>query len=143
MVRRKARSKEPTEIEEKELAEIEQYVKDINVLKERLKVAEIAGLGEYEEGTKPLRDRAGLDWYYWAPNKKAFLVIRGKTIEMRCDRKLSKVLKEDYDTVMESRYFGRGGIEIVPTGQLQDAELADLIRLSYNLTLLAKVKDKI
>ncbi len=141
MVRRKARSKEPTEAEEKELVEIAQYVKDINELKDRLKVAEISGLGEYTEGTKPLRDRAGLDWYYWAPNKKPFLIIRGKTIEMRCDRHLSKTLKEDYETVMTSRYFGRGGIEIVPTGQLQDAELADLIRLSYNMTLLVR-KDK-
>lgn len=138
MVRRKARSKEPTEAEEKELVEIERYVKDINDLRERLKVSEISGIGEYEEGTKPLRNKGGLDWYYWAPNKKPFLVIRGKTIEMRCDRRLSKTLKADYETVMESRYFGRGGIEIVPTGQLQDAELADLIRLSYNMTLLVK-----
>lgn len=138
MVRRKARSKEPTEAEEKELVEIERYVKDTNELRERLKVAEISGIGEYEEGTKPLRDKSGLDWYYYAPNKKPFLVIRGKTIEMRCDRRLSKALKADYETVMESRYFGRGGIEIVPTGQLQDAELADLIRLSYNMTLLVK-----
>jgi hypothetical protein len=35
---------------------------------------------------------------------------------------------------MESRYFGRGGIEIVPAGQLTTDELMDLIRLSYNLT---------
>ncbi len=138
MVRRKARSKEPTEIEEQELVEIQQYVKDIEELKERLKVREISGIGEYEEGNRELRDKKGLDWYYWAPNKKAFLVIRGKTIEMRCDRKLAKVLKQDYETVMTSRYFGRGGIEVVPTGQLLDAELADLIRLSYNMTLLAK-----
>lgn len=53
---------------------------------------------------------------------------------MRCDQKLSRVLKEDYETVMESRYFGRGGIEIVPSGQLEENEIQDLIRLSYNLT---------
>jgi predicted DNA-binding protein (MmcQ/YjbR family) len=35
---------------------------------------------------------------------------------------------------MESRYFGRGGVEIVPSGQLEDAELEDLVRLSYNMT---------
>ncbi len=35
---------------------------------------------------------------------------------------------------MESRYFGRGGIEIVPAGQLTTEEIADLIRLSYNIT---------
>ena len=36
---------------------------------------------------------------------------------------------------MESRYFGRGGIEIVMCGQLDDAEVEDLVRLSYNLTV--------
>ena len=35
---------------------------------------------------------------------------------------------------MESRYFGRGGIEIVDSGQLEDTEVEDLIRLSYNLS---------
>lgn len=65
---------------------------------------------------------------------KAFLVIRSKTIEVRCDGKLGKVLREKYETVMESRYFGRGGVEIVPSGQLEDAELEDLVRLSYNMT---------
>ena len=65
---------------------------------------------------------------------KAFLVMRPKTIEVRCDAKLSKVLREKYETVMESRYFGRGGVEIVPSGQLSEEELEDLVRLSYNLT---------
>lgn len=36
---------------------------------------------------------------------------------------------------MESRYFGRGGIEIVDSGQLTQEEIEDLVRLSYNLTL--------
>ena len=35
---------------------------------------------------------------------------------------------------MESRYFGRGGIEIVNSGQLKPDEIEDLVRLSYNLT---------
>ena len=46
-----------------------------------------------------------------------------------------EVLKEKYESVMESRYFGRGGIEIVLAGQqLTDDEINDLIRLSYDLT---------
>lgn len=65
---------------------------------------------------------------------KAFLVVRPKTIEVRCDGKLSKFLREKYETVMESRYFGRGGVEIVPSGQLSEEELEDLVRLSYNMT---------
>ena len=35
---------------------------------------------------------------------------------------------------MKSRYFGKGGIEIVLSGQLEQEELDDLVRLSYNLT---------
>ena len=65
---------------------------------------------------------------------KAFLIQNKNTIEVRCDEKLSQVLREDYESVMESRYFGRGGIEIVLTNQLSPEELGDLIRLSYDLT---------
>ena len=64
----------------------------------------------------------------------AFLVLHRNTIEIRCDKRLSQVLREKYESVMESRYFGRGGIEIVPTNQLSPEELGDLIRLSYDLT---------
>lgn len=66
---------------------------------------------------------------------KAFLVENKNTIEVRCDDKLSQVLQEDYESVMESRYFGRGGIEIVLTNQLSPEEIGDLIRLSYDLTI--------
>ena len=65
----------------------------------------------------------------------AFLVIHRNTIELRCDKRLANLLKEKYESVMESRYYGHGGIEIVLAGQLSDAELEDLIRLSYNLTV--------
>ncbi len=54
---------------------------------------------------------------------------------MRCDAKLRNLLREKYESVMESRYFGRGGIEIVDSGQLTQEEIEDLVRLSYNLTL--------
>lgn len=67
-------------------------------------------------------------------NEKVFLVENKNTIEVRCDRGLSKLLQEKYESVMESRYFGRGGIEIVMSGQLEKTELEDLVRLSYNLT---------
>ena len=65
---------------------------------------------------------------------KAFLVVNKNTIELRCDTKLADLLKEKYESVMESRYFGKGGIEIVLAGQLDPEELSDLVRLSYNLT---------
>ncbi len=65
---------------------------------------------------------------------RTFLVMRRNTIEVRCDRRLSEKLKEKYESVMESRYFGRGGIEIVLAGQFSQQELEELIRLSYLLT---------
>lgn len=66
--------------------------------------------------------------------KKAFLVIREKTFEIRTDKKLGDFLKDKYESVMESRYFGRGGIELVKSGQLTSEEMEDLVRLSYDLT---------
>lgn len=98
-----------------------------------INVAKISGIGEWT--TKERKDEYETDVLYLAPNEKVFLVVRPKTIEVRCDGKLGRKLREDYETVMESRYFGRGGVEIVPSGQLEEAELEDLVRLSYNMTL--------
>lgn len=98
-----------------------------------MNLAETSGIGEYSTQKRKVNDSEE-DMLYLAPNEKVFLVVRPKTIEVRCDGKLSKVLREKYESVMESRYFGRGGIEIVPSGQLEEVELQDLVRLSYNLT---------
>ena len=75
------------------------------------------------------------------PNRKlylkdshAFLVVHANTVEIRCDEQLASLLKEKYESVMTSRYFGRGGIEIVLAGQFAKSELADLIYHSYLLT---------
>ena len=65
---------------------------------------------------------------------KVFLVVNKNTIEVRTDDELGKLLREKYESVMESRYFGRGGIEIVLADQLKTDELCDLVRLSYNLS---------
>lgn len=66
---------------------------------------------------------------------KVFLVVNKNTIEVRTDEKLGKLLVDKYESVMRSRYFGRGGIEIVLGGkQLAEDEIEDLIRLSYNLS---------
>lgn len=93
-----------------------------------LDVAKVSGIGEYES------TKRGEDQLYNVPEGKVFLVMRLRTIEVRCDSKLGKVLREKYETVMESRYFGRGGVEVVLSGQLEKAEIEDLVRLSYNLT---------
>ncbi len=93
-----------------------------------IEIEKVSGIGEYEV------EKKGEDLLYKVPDGKVFLVMRPKTVEVRCDRKLGNLLREQYETVMESRYFGRGGIEIVPSGQLEETEIEDLVRLSYNLT---------
>lgn len=100
---------------------------------EMIEVEKISGIGEWT--TEERKGEHETDILYIAPNGKAFLVVRPKTLEVRCDGKLGRKLREDYETVMESRYFGRGGVEIVPSGQLEDAEIEDLVRLSYNMTM--------
>lgn len=92
-----------------------------------LDVSQITGLGPYAEQAEKHRT-------LYLKNDKVFLVVNHNTIEVRCDSKLAQNLKEKYESVMESRYFGRGGIEIVLANQLTTPELHDLIRLSYNLT---------
>lgn len=90
-------------------------------------LSEITGIGDYKERTE--KDRK-----IYQKQDKVFLVINKNTIEVRTDQQLADILKEKYESVMESRYFGRGGIEIVLAGQLTDSEIQDLILLSYNLT---------
>lgn len=94
-------------------------------------LAKVTGIGEW---TEEKHGENNEDVVYSVPEGKVFLVVRPKTIEVRCDDKLARKLREDYESVMESRYFGRGGIEVVPSGQLSEAEIEDLVRLSYNLT---------
>ena len=77
---------------------------------------------------------------YVYEGERAFLVIRKNTLEVRTDEALRDLLIEKYESVMQSRYFGRGGIEIVDSGQLDMEEINDLVRLSYNLS---KEKEKI
>lgn len=90
-------------------------------------VSKVSGIGEFAKKTEKERE-------LFFVNEKAFLVLNKNTVEVRCDEKLGKFLREKYESVMESRYFGRGGIEIVMSGQLQENEVDDLVRLSYNLS---------
>lgn len=93
----------------------------------------ISGIGEWTRQERKVEGNE--EKLFLAGNGKAFLVERPTTIEVRCDQKLGKILIEKYESVMESRYFGRGGVEIVKSGQLSGEELDDLVRLSYNLTV--------
>ena len=90
-------------------------------------IKNVTGIGPYELKTEENRE-------LYFKDEKVFLIKNKNTIEVRTDHELSKLLKEKYESVMESRYFGRGGIEIVLAGQLSTSELEDLVRLSYNLS---------
>ncbi len=92
-------------------------------------ISKITGLGDHTKKTEKSRDL-----YY--KEDKVFLVVNKNTIEVRTDNQLGHLLRDKYESVMESRYFGKGGIEIVTAGaQLSSDEVDDLVRLSYNLTV--------
>ena len=90
-------------------------------------LSKITGIGEFSVQQEPTRD-------LYLKDGRTFLVLHRNTMEVRIDPRLGDNLKEKYESVMESRYYGRNGIEIVLAGQLNQSELEDLIRLSYNLT---------
>lgn len=92
-------------------------------------LSKINGLGDFTSKTEQTRQ-------VFLKNDKAFLILnRDTTMEVRCDKRLSQLLQDKYESIMESRYFGKGGIEIVLAGnQLSQQEIIDLIRLSYDIT---------
>ncbi len=90
-------------------------------------INQVGGIGEFTVKKEKERE-------LYLVNDKVFLVVNKNTLEVRTDNKLGKLLADKYESVMMSRYFGRGGIEIVMSGQLEENEVDDLVRLSYNLT---------
>lgn len=97
-------------------------------------LSKVTGIGDYEQKTEAIENGEKTRKLFYKDDK-VFLVINKNTIEVRTDAELKKLLTEKYESVMESRYFGRGGIEIVVAGdQLKTDELNDLVRLSYNLS---------
>ena len=101
-------------------------------------IHEVGGIGGYKVekklvGKEPDTEEVTI-YQVDVDEPKAFLVVRKNTLEVRTDKKLRDLLREKYESVMESRYFGKGGIEIVRSGQISDEEINDLVRLSYQLT---------
>ena len=90
-------------------------------------LSKVTGIGDFASKKEKERE-------LFLKDDKVFLVVNKNTIEVRTDDKLGQLLREKYESVMESRYFGRGGIEIVLANQLKTDELYDLVRLSYNLS---------
>ena len=95
----------------------------------------VSGIGDFTTEDLILKEKK-VGKIFYAPNSKAFVILNeNKTLEVRTDRNLSKLLQEKFESVMKSRYFGTGGIEIVLSGQIPQDEIYDLVRLSYNLTI--------
>jgi hypothetical protein len=98
-------------------------------------IEKVSGIGEYSVEDLMRREKKS-GKIFSVPNGKVFCVLNeDKTVEVRTDRNLSKILREKYESVMQSRYFGHGGIEVVLSGQIPKDEIEDLVRLSYNLTI--------
>ena len=88
------------------------------------RIENVTGIGDYVEENS----------VFSRPDGKVFLVVHPNTVEVRTDGNLRRLLTEKYESVMKSRYFGRNGIEVVLSGQLEEEEINDLVRLSYNLS---------
>ncbi len=98
-------------------------------------LSKISGISDFTSKTEEIGDeKIPKTRTLFYRDEKVFLVENKNTIEVRTDEKLAELLKKEYESVMESRYFGRGGIEIVLANQLKEDEINDLIRLSYDLS---------
>lgn len=90
-------------------------------------VYKVSGIGDFTEKNEKERK-------LFLVGGRVFLVVRKNTVEVRTDKNLRRMLCEQFESVMESRYFGKGGVEVVLSGQIPVDEVEDLVRLSYNLT---------
>lgn len=56
-------------------------------------------------------------------------------VSLRCDRSLSKLLRDKYETVLPAEHLNKKyWITIICSGQLPEEEIFDLLRHSYQLT---------
>ena len=94
-------------------------------------ISKVSGIGKYTIKEEVVNKKTRT---LYLKDEKVFLVVNNNTLEVRCDTELGKLLISKYESVMESRYYGRGGVEIVLAGQLNDNEIYDLVRLSYNFS---------
>lgn len=82
--------------------------------------------------------------FWW--QDKLVLAMEQKTplrLELRCERNLQKKLQEEYESVMQSRVLGKNGVEIILSGQLNEAEIKDLVRHAYEMTKLMVEKERL
>jgi predicted DNA-binding protein (MmcQ/YjbR family) len=101
-------------------------------------VSKVEGIGGYEQvlglDFSERSEKSNIETYATLDGK-VFLVVNPNSVEVRTDKNLRRLLVEKYESVMESRYFGKGGVEVVLSGQISSEEIDDLVRLSYNLSI--------
>ncbi len=71
-------------------------------------------------------------------NQTIFAIVKNKSkpvlIDLACDVNLAKNLRDKYETVLPSKIIDpRNWNQIICSGQISVDELADLMRLAYNL----------
>lgn len=76
------------------------------------------------------------------PGKMFALIAEGSNpvrISLKCDPQLSRNLQEKYESVLPGHHLSKKHwITVICSGQLNDGEVQDLIRLSYRLVSEAK-----
>lgn len=91
------------------------------------------GTAVYKYGIKP-------------EGKIAAIVAEGSNplrISLKCDPTLATLLREKYETVLPGYHLNKKHWNtIICTGQLENAEIFDLARLSYRLASGEKVSDE-
>lgn len=85
----------------------------------------------------------GLTIFKTKAGEKIFLVIHDQSsplrIEVGVDERLSGLLQERYETIMASKTMNpKTWVEVICSGQLNESEIKDLIRLSYGFALRRK-----
>lgn len=93
---------------------------------------------EFAQGLSGVEERSEEGMRIFLRDGRVFLVLFPGTeplrVELRCDKKLSQVLRERYESVLESLTLGREGIEVLCTGQLSEDEILDLVRHAYEIS---------
>ena len=83
-------------------------------------VNKIAGIGEFREERVDFEDSpeetARTNPVLYKVNNRVFLVMNKNTIEVRTDERLGRLLEGKYESVMRSRYFGKGGLRVLIRG---------------------------
>ncbi len=86
----------------------------------------------------PFGEDAAVYKFGTKPEGKIVAIVAEKSsplrVSLKCDPKLAELLREKYETVVPGYHLNKKHWNtIICTGQLENSEIFDLTRLSYNL----------